>query len=352
VEFGTEMPVRTRVGAVGAYVGQANVALVRRLRARVGHVTVSGRTGLGLIQALAKDGDLANVDLDPAGYLRKPKAQLELIPEDWSDCQRRLGLDVVRSKGRHVPTRDHAALHLAMTEPVGRNVVRVVSLHRSWLRPADFVHLLDAVDSCDDDLAFVFADVMDPFSSKVAVNALRDLVNRATSGGRRLELLRTDITGLAVATEGATLGAIGLSTSGRHHGLGMSAAQSEQWRHRQTWPLVYVPDLASWHRASTLGSLSAYGGAGITDCSCEPCAGRSLLRFDHSWDRIPPEVREDAQAHDVASWSALAGRILSSTDAAVMWAKVCADAVALAGGIASEYKVVFDLPRTIRSWAG
>jgi hypothetical protein len=307
---------------------------------------------MAVLNALAKRDDLDGVDVDPAGYLTSASDQLELFAEDWTARQRDLGLRVVRSQGRFVPSRDVAALKIAIHEPLADDVVRVVSLHETWLRPRNLRVVVDAVKACDNPLAFVFASVMDPLAAPGAVDALRELREAAAAGGRRVELLRTDASGIGFAAEGGDLGAIGLSTSGRHHGLPMGRSQLEKYRERQRWPLVFVPSLACWQRGNWLGALTEFAGAGITDCGCDPCGGRSLLRFDRSWpQQVPPEVRRDAQAHDLAEWSRLAGRVLAHDEPAQTWAKVCGAAIGTAAEIAASYRVALKLPTSLNAWA-
>jgi hypothetical protein len=350
--MGQVAQTRVRTGQVSAYIGQGDAEFVVRTRATVGRVTVSGKNGLKLLTSLAGRDDLRGIDLDPAGYLSRDSDQLALFPPDWTGRQRDLGLAVVRSQGRYVPRGDEDTLKCAMGVPVADDVVRVVSLHQTWLVHPYLPRVLDAVRACDDHLAFVFASVMGPFSSVKAVTGLRELLQVAAVGERRVELLRTDLTGIAFAADHGSLGAIGVSTSGRHHGLLMSSEQLKRYRDRQRWPLVFVPGLASWQRGNVLGALTAFAGAGITDCGCVPCAGRSLLRFDQGWPaRVPPEVSADVRAHDLAEWSRLAGSVLTAADPRKAWAKVCSEAIRAANDIAHRYKVVIDLPASFPVWA-
>lgn len=350
--MGQVAQTRVRTGQVSAYVGQGDAEFVVRTRATIGRVTVSGKNGLKILASLAEREDLHGIDLDPAGYLDSDSDQLALFPPDWTGRQRDLGLPVVRSQGRYVPRGDEDALKCAMSVPVADDVVRVVSLHQAWLVKPFLPRVLDAVRACDDHLGFVFASVMDPFGSVKAVSGLRELLQVASVGQRRVELLRTDLTGIAFAADHGSLGAIGVSTSGRHHGLPMNSEHLRRYRDRQRWPLVFVPELASWQRGNVLGALTAFAGAGITDCGCPPCAGRSLLRFDQGWPtRVPPEVRADARAHDLAEWSRLAGRVLAAAEPRKAWAAVCSDAIRTANDIAHRYKVVLDLPASFSAWA-
>jgi hypothetical protein len=113
-----------------------------------------------------------------------------------------------------------------------------------------------------------------------------------------------------------------------------------------------VPQLASWQRGNCLGALSPFAGAGLTGCSCDPCAGRSLLRFDREWpDLVPADVRADAQWHDLAEWSRLTWRVLSAQQPVREWARVCADAVKTAESVAVQYKVALQVPKSLSRWA-
>jgi hypothetical protein len=344
--------VKIRAGIVGAYVGTGDVAIVREARRIAGRVTVNGKSGLRVLATLAKDDDLYGVDLDPAGYLARDSAQLELFPRDWIGPQREWNLPVIRSDGRYVRSGDRDALKIAMNEPLKADVTRVVSLHERWLRGQDLGMLINAVGACDNPLSFVFASVMDPFAAVGALQGLLELGEAAGADGRRVELLRTDLTGIGFSARGGSFAAIGLSTAARHHGLPIPSRQQEPYIDRQRWPLVFVPSLACWQRGYSLGALAEYGGAGITDCPCAPCGGRSLLRFDQSSpNRVPVEVRTDAQAHDLASWSRLAGDVLTAPEPWRAWADVCAGALATAAMNADQYKVALELPRSLDAWA-
>jgi hypothetical protein len=341
-----------RVGTVGAYVGAADVEWVREVRRTTGRVTVSGRSGMRVVNELAKHADLAGVDVDPAGYLTQRPDQDGLFEYDSTHSQRELGLAVVRSQGLYVPRADRIALKTAMTEPIGVDVTRVVSLHRSWLRPPCLSSLLAAVGACDDPLAIVFADQFDPLQANGAVEGYATLVAEATDGGRPVEQLRTDVAAIPFAALGGRLGSVGLSTAIRHHGLPLRAGQQESYWDRQASPLVFVPALLSWHRGHALGALEPWGGAGLTDCHCSHCDGRSLLRFDAAWPgRLPPEVRDDVARHDVASWSALAARVLLASEPFAEWTTSCSRAVRLAAEIVAKYRVAIEPPRSVRQWS-
>ena len=102
-----------------------------------------------------------------------------------------------------MPNGDRDALKTAMTEPLAADVVRVVSLHGTWLQQPNLDLVLDAVRAFDNPLAFVFASVMDPFAGSRAVDGLQELIEVSGADGRYLELLRSDVTGIAFAAFGA-----------------------------------------------------------------------------------------------------------------------------------------------------
>lgn len=342
-------PVRTRAGSVGAYMSVQSVEAVRAARDIAGHVTVAGEPGLRVLTALAKTGDLAGVDLDPAQYVVREK-RAALFPIDWEQMQRKLHLPVVRSEG--VYAHDAASLRSAMTTGIASGSVRVVSLHEAFLRGPRLQELLAAVRNSEDALAFTFAAAMDPFANAGAIDGLRALLEASDARERRVELLRTDTTGVAFAALGGALGAIGLSTSVRHHGLPLGRRAGEAHKQRQGSPLAFVRPLLSWQRGTQLGALTPFGGAGVTACECFACDGRDLLRFDRTWSSggVPAEVRSDARLHDVATWLALSREVLSAENPGDTWRGACQAAANTAGSLESTYKVALVVPPSILQW--
>jgi hypothetical protein len=198
----------------------------------------------------------------------------------------------------------------------------------------------------------VFASVMDPLGSRDAVDGIRELIAVSCVDDRRVELLRTDTSGIAFAAHGGTLGSVGLGTSLRHHGLPLSGEQQKRFRDRQRWPLVLVGELLSWHRGNVLGALADFGGAGLTDCSCLACRGQSLLRFDKGWpQRVPDDVKTDAMMHDLMTWSAVAHRILGATDPAAAWTAAAAAAHRKVVEVAATCRVALPLPASLTVWS-
>ena len=344
-------PGVTKVGTVGAYTTGSDLELVRHVRQVAGHVTVCGKPGLRALASMAKAGDLYNADLDPAGYLDRGSEQGELFGIAWEAEQRRLGLPVVRSAGVFVNKADHASLRKAFSLAVDPDTIRVVSLHGRWLERGCSRDLLDCVRGCDNPLAFVLAEQFDPLARPGAVDGLCALVGTAGVGGRRLELLRTDTTGVPFAALGGSLGAVGLSTTTRHHGLPLGKQAGKEYEQRRSVPYVFTRSLLSWQKGTALGALTPFGGAGITYCDCAACLGRDLRRFDREWPGVvPPEVRADAREHDLNTWLALASEVLGSSNPITAWRAGCNTAVATASNIASTYKVRLTVPQSVSGW--
>lgn len=340
----------TRTGTVGAYLTSGDLDVVNRVRAQAGRVTLSGKAGLRTLNALAKLGDVANVDLDPATYLGV-ESDGELFPIDWVAQQRQVGLDVVRSEGLFARRGDPQSLKDAFSTPVGRDVVRVVSFAEFWLKRQNVQTAVAAVRSCEDQLAFVFAALFDPLESVESVESLQILMAAASAGERRVELLRTDTHAIPFAIHGGSQAAIGLTSTGRHHAQPMNRRIREEFERRQRSQSLWVPGLMGWQQGAKLGALSPFGGTGLTDCECSGCAGGSLLRFAKEYSSIPKAVREDAHAHDVSSWVSLRNRILGASDPHAEWRAACASAQRVEAGLVEQYKVsALTAPRSLRVW--
>lgn len=348
---------RVRVGTVGAYMSGSSVDAVRRVREAVGRVTLGGGASLRTLRFLARQEDVHGLDLDPTTYTSSPRgaglAQSERLgPADALIAeQRRLGLAVVRAPGRLAPAGKLDVLKAALTAQLPQDVVRVVNLEATWLGPRHRDVLLEAVQDAEGPLAFVLAASAEPLPCPDALVGLLDLLRVAGRGGRSVELLRTDATGIGFAAHGGSLGAIGVKPYLRHHSLGPLRNQRSRQRLRQTTPLVFLPGLVDWYRGAALRALAPYRGVGITDCRCGPCAGRSLQRFaEEATEGARAQAEADALAHDLACWSTLAGRVLAAADPAAEWADVCRSAQQAVQQIAVDHKVVLPLPPALAGW--
>jgi hypothetical protein len=340
-----------RTGTVAAYMTSGDADDVRAVRAQVGRVTVSGKSGLRTLQALARDGDLSHVDLDPAGYKDDQPPQDELFPIDWVATQRDLGLDVIRSEGKFARRNDPTSLRQAFSGRLPAGVARVISLADYWLKPGNVGPVIEAVRNCDDPLSFVLAACYNPLESVASVHSMRSLMEAAELTQRRVELLRTDTHAVGFALLGGTQAAIGLSSSGRHHPQPMNRKAREGYEQRQRSASVWIPALMNWQPGVKLDAVRPYGGAGLTECSCTPCEGQDLFRFAREWGSVPRAVSADARAHDVASWRSLRDEVLGAADPGVAWKSACAAADKVEAHLASTYKVNnLKAPTSLRAW--
>lgn len=340
-----------RTGTVGAYMTSGDAQAVRRVRDIAGHVTVSGKAGLRALRQFAADGHIDDVDLDPATYLDREPDQA-LMPIDWVEIQRDLGLPIIRSAGLFARRNDPASLREAMAAKVAPDAFRVISLSSFWLKKDRISSVATAFRNSDNHLTLVLADQFDPLHRAEQVECLRQLIEVCTVDGRRLELLRTDTHAIGFAASGGTHGAIGLTSNGRHHPQPMKSSARAEHEQRQKSPLIWTPALMSWQRGIRLGALEPFNGAGYTDCLCSVCDGRSLLRFNHEWPQVPANIRLDAQLHDVSSWAILRNRILTAPDPTTAWSAATRAAARASDTLIQTYRISgLSVTDSLQGWA-
>jgi hypothetical protein len=283
-------------------------------------VTLQGLGGLKIARNLERIGDLWGVDVDPAAYRNrpaKPSNQLtlpgvEVAPFDWVGMQADLGVPVVRTAGGRIRVGDVDRLREELDTEYPVEVSTVLALDAGWLGLKHVDALEQELKAADRDVSLVFAAAFNPLEGRRRIEGLRRLLRWAGDAQRKLELLRTDLSGLPAVMEGAAVAAIGLSTSGRHLGTPMGARNGAAYDRRKRSPLVFVPRLLHWQRANVLGELAPWNGAGVTHCDCQHCAGHKhdLQRFDAAHDQVKTQVRE----HDELALSTVIREIMSADD--------------------------------------
>jgi hypothetical protein len=350
---------RTSLGRVHVHLARCGIDKVRHYRTLFGGVTLQGKSGLKVAERLKLAGDLVNVDLDPAIYLRKPRSDeqlsldLEVSPFDWVQAQRDLELPVVRTAGRRIRAGRYDELRAVLDVAYRVPVSVVLVLDEGWLGQRHVDVLLSALRAADRDVSLVFAATYDPFKRKDRVGSLRRLLDWSRSSGCRLELLRTDLIGLPAVVDGACLASIGLSTSTRHFGLPLSSGDQDSYEDRQRSPLVFVPRLLHWQRGEVLGGLSPWRGAGVTECGCPACdsAGADLLRFAKTFTKtVPSNIIKAVREHDSYALSNVTQSILSAPDPRAELRYQRKVAQNLARSVAAQQKVRLDMPPWIASW--
>jgi hypothetical protein len=294
---------RSALGRVQAYLGRCGTADAVANRDRFGGVTLQGVSGLRVARVLAQAGELTGVDLDPAAYLARGKAKppavagqlgldLDLPTFDWVEAQAELGLGVVRTAGPRlrVGQVDELKAELNRDYPVPVSVT--LALDGGWLGSKYSGVLAEQLRAADRDVSLVLGAPFDPVDSSYKVLGLRRLLRWSLRTGRSLELLRTGPIGIPAIAAGASLAAIGLSSSTRHLG-GPVARRADGVRPKRS-PQVFVPRLLHWQRGVDLK-------AGVVDCECAACAraGAGLTRFGVAFDAsVPADVRAAAREHD------------------------------------------------------
>ncbi len=334
---------RSSLGRVQPYLGRCGAAEAVANRDRFGGVTLQGVHGLGVARVLDRAGELAGVDLDPAGYLARGKARspvvegqlgldLDLPAFDWVAAQAELGLPVVRTAGRRlrVGQVDELKAELHREYPVRVSVT--LALDGGWLGSRHSGVLAEQLRAADRDVSLVLAAPFDPVDSSYKVLGLRRLLRWSARTGHALELLRSGPVGIPAIAAGARLAAIGMSSSTRHLG-GPVARRADGVRPKRS-PQVFVPRLLHWQRGIDLR------GSEVTECGCAACAraGSGLRRFDVAFDSaVPAPVRAAAREHDSHALAGVVRAVTAAPDPREELARLRHDAQELAAesGIAA-----------------
>lgn len=330
---------RSSLGRVQAYLGRASTAEALANRDRFGGVTLQGVHGLKVARVLARAGELAGVDLDPAAYLARGRArapavegqlgfELDLPVFDWVEAQAELGLAVVRTAGARLRVGQVDELKAELHREFPVNVSVTLALDGGWLGSKHSGVLAELLRAADRDVSLVLGAPFEPVDSSFKVLGLRRLLRWSARTGRKLELLRTGPVGIPAIAAGARLAAIGLSPSTRHLG-GPVARRADGVRPRRS-PAVFVPRLLCWQRGIDLR------GTEVTDCGCVACAraGSGLRRFDVAFDSaVPATVRAAAAEHDSYALAEVVRAVMGASDPREELARLRRDATELAAEV-------------------
>ena len=282
-------------------------------------MTLQGLGGVKVARTLARMGDLWGVDIDPAAYRNRPTKVtnqltlpgVEVSAFDWVGVQADLGVPVLRTAGGRIRVGDTEGLKRELGTHHEIPVSVVLALDAGWLGLKHIDGLEQELKAADRDVSLVLAAPFNPLDGKRRIEALRRILRWGKDAGRNVELLRTDLSGLPAVMEGASVAAIGLSTSGRHLGVPLGRSQ-KAYDLRKRSPLVFVPRLLHWQRANVLGELAPWNGAGVTHCDCAECDSSQddLQRFD------TPQPKHDVREHDELALSQVIREIMSAEDPA------------------------------------
>ena len=312
---------RSSLGRVQPYLGRCSLADAITNRERFGGVTLQGLSGLTVARKLAAANALSGVDLDPAAYLARGAApkppvvegqlgfDLDLPVFDWVEAQAELGLKVIRTPGTRLRAGELDALKAELDRDYRTPVSVSLVLDGGWLGSKHSGALAEVIRAADRDISLVLSAPIDPVNSSYKVYALQRLLRWSNRTGRKLELLRTGPVGIPAIAAGASLAAIGLSSSTRNLG-GPMARRADGVRPKRS-PQVFVPRLLTWLRGIDVkrGELRS--------CECGACttAGGGLERFDVAFDStVPTAIRAAAREHDSHALAQVITSVTTATD--------------------------------------
>ena len=306
-------------------------------------VVLRGASGAHAAVRLRNAGFAGSLWLDPATYDEHLAPPAETLFGDyWQSVQQELQVEELISPGSYVGQADIDGLESALDaqrEWVANAGGRLsLALAASWLI-RDLPVLLDRLTKVDAPLALAFADQNDPLGRVGAVQGLVKLLRSV----KNVAVVRSDLGALGAVSYGASLGAIGTSTTVRHV---VPPGKTGGGSHGDKSPSVFVAELLDFKLGSHLDEFPAEASP---TCDLPCCRGKMLRRFkgEHSvaearvHNRIsigevarrvmetPPELRPAAftalcrsAEHAVAALSLLARRSLRVRPQVKAWARV------------------------------
>jgi hypothetical protein len=248
--------------------------------------------------------------------------------------------------GSLVTVGDHRGLVDALTRPVrdeARSSVAVVALTYHWFRGFDLKTLIAEIRTASRPVAIALADAFNPLNHRDTVDGLVRLIGEVRPVP--VALLRCDVSAVGAVAYGASLGAVGLTTTSRHYATGFRTRPGV-WR--DSSPRLFVPALLDYFKASKLTELVTEPDDPVLSCLCEECDGESLLRFAED-DR----VKLDAERHNLHATEDVAWRVvrLPAPRRPVVWRQMCRDAFRRFGDIREQRHA--DVPQAeswLRQW--
>ena len=263
-------------------------------------VVLRGASGVRAAMKLRNAGFAGSMWLDPAAYDSHQAPLTEtLFGNYWRSVQQELQVEEPISPGSYVGEADIDGLESALDterEWVASAGGRLsLALPASWL-VRDRRALLDRLTKVDVPLALALADPNDPLARVGAVQGLVELLRSVND----VALVRSDLGALGAVAYGASLGAIGTSTTVRHV---VPPDKTGGGRHDDKSPSVFVAELLDFKLGSHLDEFPAEASP-ICDLPC--CRGKMLRRFngEHS-------VAE-ARVHNRASIGEVARRVIET----------------------------------------
>jgi hypothetical protein len=282
----------------------------------------------------------------------RDRSQMTLLPPDDAWLLDQTGLAIVASRVHWVPSPTPTAegllrqaakearsfLHLAGKQAPTTPSMAVFGVSYRWLtsvRPRS--QLVAALQSVDGPVGLMLGKGQDPLDNARAVEGLVQLVQSMD----QIAILRCDHGALGAYAFGASGGSIGTNTSTRH----FTAPNEPGWAdHSDPTPRVFLPFIMAWWKGSR---LPYYEGDPLFDsCACSVCDGDSLTRFQD--ERLKPE----ADAHSVASWSAIAQELAKSDPSRrpEKWLDLCRQAYARLDDLEDRHELLQPPSKQLKAW--
>jgi hypothetical protein len=282
-----------------------------------GLATISGPGDAGAPQGL--QGML----LDPTQYVdATSSARNRAHGNDlWLERQRAAGVPVILTDPRPIGDRNRDALRKALQrwENIPESSLAVLPIGNWWLKQG-LERLIEDVDSAGRPVAIVLMHVYNGLNARGTVTGLLRLVHQAKVP---VVLLRQSVAAMGVGAYATFIGASGDTRHGRPRIQRKVDAGKPENEDRDTSPILFVPALHDYLRASKLPALTG-ADPGVLNCNdALVCAGRSLLEFADSADLAPAELDLAAYRHNVASHEQVAREVFGTKDWRRSWWQRC-----------------------------
>lgn len=258
----------------------------------------------------------------------------------WIKAQRAAGVRLALTDSPYIPARDHVALvsTLAQTKGFGEGAVAVLPLSLAWLTK-DVASLIAAINQAGVRVALVLEHRKDPLGVQAAVVGLVRLLDEVEV---KVALLRSDLSVIGALAFGASMGAVGTSTSLRHY----YPADDGGGIPRKPSIAAFVP----WSMCyRTLQKINAAIDADPDNqqrwcCQCRFCNGALL-------NSIVSEVQ--AFQHSLAAIAILGEEILNSAtpiERRCAWVNNCKHAEHVNHEIAADTGMSWEPPAYLAGW--
>ena len=263
-----------------------------------------------------------------------------LLGDRWRRLQEELGVEEVLSPGSFVAGSDLSELSTALEAEgawVATNGGRLsLTLGASWLT-SGLPHLILWLGDVEAPLALAFADPNDPLGHPGAVHGLVELLRSVDD----VAILRCDLGAVGAVAHGASMGAIGTSTTVRH---AVPPGRNAGGRRNDPSPSVFVTKLLDFRRGSL---LEEFPREASPTCELVCCQGQQLRRFNGK------HAGAEARRHNRIAIGDVIGRIVQTPPElrAEAFKAMCAAAEYAVAELASAARRPLKLRPQIKAWA-